>query len=108
MLTIPTQINDKEFSLLIILQDENVERIKQYDPAEIVLTKLGGKFRGLTLKDIVIMYATEGEIKQVTEMFRQGNAADALKLLSRGFAFRPDLGDNDDPYKSLIRNAGKS
>lgn len=36
MITIPLQVNPAQYDLFIILEDENIERIKKYDPAEVV------------------------------------------------------------------------
>ena len=40
MLSIPVRLNETEYVLFIALQDANIERIKQYDPVEVVPEKL--------------------------------------------------------------------
>lgn len=103
MFTIPFQISETEFSIMIVLQDENIERMKEYDPAELSLPLLSGPFLNvLDLRDIIISYATADDYQKVTELCRRREPHKALKYLSRGFKFRPDKGDSDLPYESLM------
>lgn len=101
MMVIPFRINDAQYSLYVILGKDNLERIEQYDPAEVTLNKLGESFASLTVKDVVILYATDAEAEQVVAMCAAGKVREALRMLSRGFRFRPDDGDYDGPYLSL-------
>ena len=98
MLSIPVQLNETEYVLIIALQDANIERIKQHDPAEVVPEKLGGNWAKLTLKQIHITYATEEDERTITALFREGNVRDAVRFMRRGFKYQPTMGDHDGQY----------
>ena len=102
MLSIPVRLNETEYVLFIALQDANIERIKQYDPAEVVLEKLGGDWAKLALKQIHITYATEEDERTITELFREGNVRDAVRFMRRGFKYQPTMGDHDGTYDSAL------
>jgi hypothetical protein len=108
MYVIPFQFNNTEYSVLVILQDENLERMKQYDPAEVSIAKVLEQrpaLQKLRLRHIHIGYGTESDMQECSRMISEGNLHGALALLSRGFRYRPQDGDHDGPYKSL-REAG--
>ena len=102
MLSIPVRLNETEYVLFIALQDANIERIKQYDPAEVVPEKLGGDWAKLTLKQIHITYATEEDERTITELFRKGIVPDAVRFMRRGFKYQPTMGDHDGQYASVL------
>jgi len=108
MFVIPFQINQREYSIFIALQHDNLERIAAYDPAEVQMDKIPLKFARLRLKDILIGYSTEDELRQVLQLLEAGQSRDALKLLARGFAFKPNAGDHDGPYLSLKKQPGET
>lgn len=101
MMVIPFRVSETQYSLYVILGKENLQRIAQYDPAEVTLDKLGEPFAKLTLKDVVIGYATDDEQQQVVGLCASGQVRQALRMISRGFRFRPTGGDYDGPYLSL-------
>jgi hypothetical protein len=101
MFIIPFQVSQTEYTLFIALDQENIDRIKNYDPAEVVKTNLGQPWSGLALKDVIIGFATEEEKNKVMELWKAGQPQKALRLLSRGFKFRPDRGDSDDQYQRM-------
>lgn len=103
MLTIPLKISESEYVLFVALQDSNIERIKRYDPAQIRPAKFGGDWRNLKLREIHITYATAEDEVEVTRLCQEGKAMEALKHLTRGFSFRPDMGDHDGQYGSALR-----
>lgn len=98
---IPWQVDATHYSLMIVLQDGNIERLREHDPVEVPLTMLGPKFAGLQLRDVTVTYATDEDIREVERLGQQGDIRDALRYLTRGFRFRPDRGDHDDPPKRL-------
>src|SRR5262245_26469555 len=102
MLSIPFRVSETEYILIVALQDTNITRIKKYDPAEIVPAKMGGPWDKLKLREIHISYATKKDELEITQLCREGNARDAIKLLFRGYAFKPNLGDHDGMYGSVI------
>jgi len=95
MFVIPVRISATQYSLAIVLQDDNITRIKAYDPAELSIRKMGAPWNTLSLKDIMILYATAEEEKRTFALMEAGDVRGALRLLSRGFKFRPDAGDQD-------------
>jgi hypothetical protein len=68
MITIPFQVSATEYSVYIGLGDDNIERVRQYDPAEVVLSQLGEPFQRLKLKDIVVGYCSEDDFKKVGDL----------------------------------------
>jgi len=105
MIVIPFQINKSEYSILIALEEENLTRMKKYDPAELSVDKLPSDMRKLKLKTIHLCYATAEDAGQMLLFVKQGEIGKALSHLARGFEFRPDLGDSDAPYvKVNIKN----
>lgn len=100
MLTIPVTIPDEDaYVLFVILAQGNIDRIKAYDPAEIHFDAMPIEFNRLDLKAVHIMYASDDEIKEI--MDNPNDVPKLIKKLARGWQYRPDLGDNDEPYKSL-------
>jgi hypothetical protein len=100
MLVIPAQFNASQFSLFVILNDENIERIREYDPGEVVLSQMPAKWQRLKLKDIVLMFCPQEDVPKFIELVNKEGPQAGLKMLARGFRHRPDRGD-DDEYKSL-------
>ncbi|HTA46407.1 MAG TPA: hypothetical protein VK789_28385 [Bryobacteraceae bacterium] len=99
LIVIPFQINAREYSLFIALDDQSVERIKAYDPAQVEMGKLPPLWTNLRLNTILVGYATNIDVARITEMLQGADdPRKALQFLSRGFAFKPDQGDYDGPY----------
>jgi len=98
MIVIPVGVDQKSYSLFVILEDSNIDRIKKYDPAEVTVDKIGSSWSTLKIKDVVIMYASQEEVMEISQ---SRNPIALLRKLSRGFVYRPELGDNDDPYSKI-------
>ena len=103
MMVIPFQISERAYNVFILLEDENVQRIKKYDPAQWEPKKMGGIWSNLRLNTVLIGYANAVDAAKVLQLAQSGKTDEALKMLSRGFEFRPDLGDHDNPYESVQR-----
>jgi hypothetical protein len=102
MLVIPFTISATEYSIFVILQEDNLDRMKAYDPAEVVVTKIAASSeiaKARLLHDVVIGYATDAEVKALISP--GADIGVLLKNLSRGFRFRPEVGDSDDPYRKV-------
>lgn len=99
MFVIPFQVNATEYSIFVALQDDSLARMKEYDPAEVNLNKLG--FEKLKLKDVIIGYATDADFQECMKLANGGDVRILLRRLSRGFLFRPEAGDYDGPPLSL-------
>lgn len=95
MLLIPIPISDNRLSLLIVLEDVNIERIKDYDQAEIHWNQLPLKYRIKEPATIGIGYATPDEVLQITKLVHAGKPHEAVKLVTRKFTFKPEFGDHD-------------
>src|SRR5678816_3209342 len=102
MFVIPFQLEAGRDSLWIVLEDENLDRIKEYDPAEVLTSKMPKQWRSSPVNSIVIAYATPEDRDEVFRLTREGDSATALRILSRGFRFRPETGDGG-PYESIRR-----
>ena len=83
--------------MLVVLNDENIERMKRYDPAQVLWMHLPPEYSARRPESIGVAFATAQDLKEIEQM----SVADpdwkekAMKMLSRGFEFRPDLGDHD-------------
>lgn len=83
--------------ILIVLADENIERMKRYDPAQVLWKGLPPEYAMRQPESVGVAYATADELVEI-ECMSQSDPdwkEKALKMLSRGFEFRPDLGDHD-------------
>ena len=83
--------------LLMVLSDENIERIKRYDPAQMPWETLPIEYAMRRPHTIGVAYATAEELAEIERLSASdpGWKEKALKMLSRGFEYRPDLGDHD-------------
>ena len=89
--------NNGTVDLLIVLAEENIERIRQYDPAEVIWPQLPRDYAMRRPSTIGVTFATAAEQAQIEHM----SATDpdwqqkAFAMLTRGFEFKPDKGDHD-------------
>lgn len=83
--------------LVMVLSDENIERMKRYDPAQMPWATLPLEFSTRRPHTIGVAYATAAELVEIERMSLSDPdwKEKALMMLSRGFEFRPDLGDHD-------------
>lgn len=102
MLTLPVRISDSEMDLYVILETENLDRMRAYDPAEIVHSALGEKWKDLALRKVVLMFATAADLRTIMPPLENGDPLTALRYLSRGWRYRPESGDHDRNYDSLL------
>ena len=100
MLTIPIQRSASEFDLYVVLEDENLKRIRDYDPCEIATSKLGPIWNAMRLRTVCLYFATADEIKVLTSIQDRTGVLKFIDCLARGFKFRPELGDSDANYQS--------
>lgn len=96
MLILPIETEDHSHdALIIVLEKDNLDRMKQADPAEVDLRK-----SGKTLVNPVVMVCYEEEQAKLT-MVHQGNLEAIIKHLQRGWRFSPDKGDHDRGLESI-------
>ena len=98
MMVLPLRVSDTEMDIAIVLEDENIERIKDADPAEVVRHQMG-PYSGITIRNIVITYASPEDLKKIQPLVSKGDIAAILRYLSRNFKYRPDRGDHDEDYE---------
>jgi len=108
MHAIPIQINSSEYDLFILLEPFNIERIQQYDPAEIVCSCLGPRWINLRLSRIRITYMKAEDAPVIARLAETRDIRGLTQYLARGFEFRPDLGDEDVvQYESVLDTGAK-
>lgn len=100
MKLVPFETKQGEFNVFAILEDTNIERLKKFDPAQIDVKKMGQPWSSMRLNTVVIGYCPPADRQLIDNLFARGQAARAIEFLSRGFEYRQDLGDTDEPYKS--------
>lgn len=101
MMAVPYQINAREFDVFVILEDENIKRIKEYDPAEIIKKSFPRGYHNLEMRNLIIAYATSEELKEVMECKTGMQMKAIFRKLSRGWKYKPKEGDSDEPYEIL-------
>lgn len=94
MIAIPFQVSDTHYSVVLVLQDDNIERIKSCDPAVFESGKvLVEPFKSLKLADVMLAYASKEDTIRLQSVGEDFQAI--MKILCRGWSHRPDLGDHD-------------
>ena len=83
--------------VVIVLSEENIERIRSYDPMDINWDDTPPEVRTQCPQTIGVAYATQEELTTIEKMAASDPdwKEKALAMLSRGFDFRADLGDHD-------------
>lgn len=79
--------------LFLILQDDNIERLKEHDPSRVPIHQLPEGFSNLTVDAVSICYADKEDMKQLEALGMVGDLPSlkkALTLLSRGWKNRPE------------------
>lgn len=89
---VPVQVNPTEYRIFLILSDEAIARIRQYDPAEMPISTLPLGFADLKLLEVIICYATEGEMEMFTALAKADRVYDAIQMITRGYQVRPSDG----------------
>jgi len=84
MMIMPFQVSELEYILLVLLKDDNIDRIRQYNPAEIDLETLDSLFHRLKLKEIHVSYANEVDEAVLHALARAQDIRAILKHFSRG------------------------
>lgn len=83
---------------MIILGPDNIERIKEQDPFEL-------KWYELPWQEspgvVSVTYADDELMAKVTELVKAGKTAEAIELTTKGWKFRPGMGDHDRGFKPI-------
>lgn len=83
---------DNKIDLIVVLEPENIERLQRYDPAEIFIREV---IDPRMLNIVMICYATEEDLQHMQALAQAHKYEELKKFATRGFEFRPDLGDHD-------------
>lgn len=81
--------------LLIVLSDENIERVRHYDPVEVLWRELPKEYAMRRPHTIAVTYCTPAEEAQLLQQSVSDPdwRAKAFAALTRGFEVKP--GDHD-------------
>lgn len=101
MISIPVARKDNTYDVFIVMGNENLRRIVSHDPAEMDTLKLGHPWNTMKLRTVVMMFGTDEEREDLLKCKNHKDVQDALKKLSRGFKYRPEMGDHDGPYYNI-------
>ena len=105
MICIPFQTSKTNYSMFIVIQQDNVDRMKQNDPIHINISRrFPPEWSDLPVSDIHIAYASEEDMLTIMELMNRRDLKGAFNFLSRGFKFQPEKGDHDQPYQSPLQN----
>lgn len=112
MMSIPIGLNNAgltrppftSYVLLVIFEDENIERMKEHDPGELVIEKLGLPWSVLQPAAIHFIYASPDEVRTLMSLPPDQVQGYIKTVLFRGWKFQPEKGDNDDSYQRPKQN----
>lgn len=76
--------------LILVLDDTNLARMAEADPAEVKLHECGKR-----LVNPKIFICHEKESPEFARVLQTRDLAAIVKYLQRGFRFRPEMGDHD-------------
>lgn len=99
LIVVPFAVSETEYNLLVVMQADNIQRLRDYDPAEVPLQHLPDDVCGnRKLKNVILAYATTEEVNAMLADAVVGGALEPhFKKLSRGWKYRPELGDSEKP-----------
>lgn len=104
MIAIPLQRDSKSYDVILVLEKENIDRMMAYDPMQFRIGELPEPYSKLRCGQIRMLYATGEEMRHLMENSHDFQSMIAcLKHLERGWKFRPEMGDGEQPF-SDIRN----
>lgn len=101
MMSIPIRRSAHTFDLVIILECDNVDRMRAQDPCEVDIGKFPAMYHSMRIQGVLVAYATPEESIQISVMAGRQDVESIMKLLLRGWKFQPELGDQDGPYETL-------
>ncbi len=97
MLLVPIQTQNHANDAVIIVLDQNsIDRMAKFDPAEILLSQTGKK---LVSPKILICF--EKDEAALSKFIHKADIKGLIKYLQRGWKFHPELGDHDRGPESI-------
>lgn len=95
--TVPFRVSETHFSVVVVLTEGNLMRMRAYDPAEVNIPAIraasGPPYTELEVADIVLCFGTDADIIEMSRLITEGQWVKGLRFITRGYRFRPDLGD---------------
>ena len=98
MIAIPFLVDESSYNVFLVLEEANIERMRVYDPAQFDFAKLPQEWQAKRVNLVLIGYATSEELATLHGVIAREGLGAALQMLSRGFRYRPEAGDNDENY----------
>lgn len=98
MMALPLPISEREFDLLVVLEQENLDRMRAHDPGEVIKSSMGGPWAAMQMRNVILAYLPPEERTQFLELMAEDVNA-AVQWLSRGYRWRPEAGDSEEHYK---------
>ena len=100
MFTIPFQVSATHYRVVVILTDNNLDRMREHDPAAFLTENLGAPFRNLRLEGFAVAYADAAEQAEFLRRVQSNEEVGTiLSWLHRGFMVKPE--DHDGPALSI-------
>jgi len=99
MIVLPIQVNDREYDVLMVLEDENLERIKAGDPAELNLAKFPDKWSTMRLRKLQVGWLPSAVLKAtIIKVQETGDVAHLIDKFFKGWKVEPQ-DDSMGPQK---------
>lgn len=86
MFSLPYEIGDGKFILILILQKENHDKMQLNQPIEMELAYLREDWNIMMMHSIIITYPPQHTMNQIVELMKLGDAEGVVKLLISGVA----------------------
>lgn len=99
VMVMPAKRHDGRWDLFIILSQKSIDRIKEYDPAELELDKMPEELTDeyKSPERIFVAYATWDEMQKILKAYKEGKGVHStMRMLLRGRKNRPEMGDGLD------------
>lgn len=96
VMVMPAKRHDGRWDLFIILSQQSIERIKEYDPAELDMSSMPEELKDIcpAPANIFVAYATYQEMKEILKDYEDGKGVhNTMRKLLRGRKERPEMGD---------------
>lgn len=90
--------------VMIILGPDNIERMKEQDPFEVKWFEFPWREEPGV---VAVTYADDELMAQVTELAKAGKTIEAAELATKGWKFRPEMGDHDRGFEPIGPEVGE-
>lgn len=88
-------------AVVVVADEENVQRLNERDPIDIDIKKFGPPFADLKIARLLICIEDEAGIKKIGELKAKNDITGLIDHVLRGWKFRPERGDSDKPYERM-------